>query len=294
MEEFIAALLGGLILSATQHGLNRYDWNAQNEYNEEMFNIHGSPSAIANDMSLAGMSDAGIASALGSYKGAGTQLMSSPLQPTNIDDSLLGMLGMYNETRKTSAEVDNLKADADKKAVEAGYTGLQAKMFSDAYKNILLSYDISNQEALSRTNKKLAEIDKIRDEQDILQTQKAILEIERYIKENSKDDSVKLIKQQIRVAASHANLNNKLIDESAAKIIYYTQQAQAIEDLKDVRDKEAAESRFYSEICNNTGLPYDVIKDIAGGAMQFIEKLLSAFGIPLSVVKKINVKTKTP
>ena len=87
MEEFFSALLKGIVglfVSSVQHEQNLTDWSRQNEYNEMQYIKHGSPSARANEMHEAGLSDAAIGQALSGGSSNATMLSSAPLQPNNI------------------------------------------------------------------------------------------------------------------------------------------------------------------------------------------------------------------
>jgi hypothetical protein len=109
METFIASFIVGMIAAAMQHSNNISDMGMQNQYNERMWNLHSSPTARADELRMAGLSDSAIAQALTGYNGAGTTLNSAPMQPTDMMSHLYDLLGSANETKKTESDIKYLE-----------------------------------------------------------------------------------------------------------------------------------------------------------------------------------------
>lgn len=292
METFIASFIVGLMAAAMQHQSNASDFGMQNQYNERMWNLHSSPMARADELRQAGLSDSAIAQALTGYTGAGTTLQSAPMQPTDIMSHLYDLLGSANETKKTASDIKFNDASIEKMGVEAGYTGAQLKVYEATSKYLIERAGIENDFIKSGIRKNRAEASKSEAEADKIRLDARYQEIENYIKENTADDEIQKIKNEIKQQNKNFKLTDAQIDSLLANAAYMYEEAEALNILDDVKEKEAAEARFYEKFLQEYGVPYDVVKDVADTGVRVLDSVLGIFGIKVSSLTALIKKAK--
>jgi len=292
METFIASFIVGMIAAAMQHSNNISDMGMQNQYNERMWNLHSSPTARADELRMAGLSDSAIAQALTGYNGAGTTLNSAPMQPTDMMSHLYDLLGSANETKKTESDIKFNDASIEKMGIEAGYTGAQLKVYEATSKYLIERAGIENDFIKSSINKNESETKKIKAETDKISLDARYQEIENYIKENTADDEIKKIKNEIKQQNKNLELTDAQIESLLANAAYMYEQAEQINILDDVKEKEAAEAKFYEEFLKEFGVPYEVCKDVADTGVKVLESVIGMFGIKLSKITTLIKRAK--
>lgn len=265
MEKFIASLISGVLMLFGQKKLNEDVWDKQNEYNELMYQKYNSPTAQSQELKKAGLSDSAIGQALSGYNGQSLDITSSPLQPANIMESLSGVAGLNNdearlklEEKNTESNVKLNKALIEKYGVEAGLTGKQLDYWTDAFQELVKQPWFENQ-------KIAADIYRLEGETWKLNTDAMLNDLEYKYKIKFNEESLKHIdllnqelEKNIEKIASDIGLNEVQKKYLAANIAYLYCEAAAITQLDDVRKKDAAEARYYMDLLEKSGKPYDV------------------------------------
>ena len=286
MEQFFAALISGVMsyfasnqLQDKQHTQNIGDWQMQNRYNEQMYNEYNSPKARAEQLAEAGMSDAGIGSALSGFNGSGTSIVSSPMQPTNIGDMFSQMFGSINDTMRLGNESAKNRADIEQIGIENGIKGKELDYWMVAFDDICKKPFYENEKLAAETYLKYEEAFT-----ENIKSQTADLELK--IKNEGKEDLIKQIHQQVEINASQIGLNSAEAKQAETNCLWLAAKVEEINDLKDVRQKEAAEAKFYKELLEKLGIPYQTLKDAADLGTKIFDSITDIFGLKFLKITK--------
>lgn len=287
MNEFFASLISGVVslfmqnkMNERQHVQNISDWQMQNEYNEQMYNNYNSPVARAEQLSNAGLSDAAIGQALSGFNGSGTAIQSSPLQPTNIAEMFSSIFGNVNDTMRLGNETALNKSEIRLKGVENGLKGKELEYWEKAFDDIIKKPWFENQRIAAETY--------LINEQGFGQNiENSINDLEYKVQQATKDIRIDTIKLQFNKVASEIGLNEAQKQQAYANTLYLIAKIEEINQLKDVREREAAEARFYKDIIEKIGVPYGVVKDAADLGKDIIKSIFDMFGIKwLNIARK--------
>lgn len=272
-------LLASLGVVAAQEGVNLFNMDHQNAHNLEVYEQYNTPIAQAKQLKDAGVSDAGIGQALTGHQGASIDLTSAPMQPNNMTDAINSMTNMFNDTRRldnettyNKAAVANLFQDFEIKGWKlkecaATFDNLVNKSFFEVEK---LKSDIDVNKSDIDVNKSVIDVNNA--DKTLKENQSELVSHESLIKEVESIYAVEFNEQQlehlrklndelgekIALIQSQLGLNKTQAAMFRANIVYLMAEATAIGEMKDVRKREAAESRFYNQFLEQHGKPYEV------------------------------------
>lgn len=275
MEAFFAALISGVMawfINDRQHDQNIQDWERQNTYNENMYNQYNSPQSRARQLREAGMSDAGIGSALSGVGGSSPMIYGSPMQPTNINDGLNSAFGSIMDSLRVHNETEINKAEVKLKGIENGIKGKELEYWEKAFEEIVSKPFNENQ-------KLAAEAYLINEKGFGQNIENSIQDLELKVSESTKNVRIETIKLEFDKKAAEIGLTEAQAKQAYENTLYLIAKRNEINQLTDVREREAAEARFYKEFMEKIGIPYDSVKDLGEFVNEIIKTILNTFGL---------------
>lgn len=288
-QAIIQAFLNGLqsmYINDYQHKQSIGDWNMQNNYNENMYNQYNSPVARAKQLSDAGLSDAAIGAALSGFNGSGTQIASAPMNPTNTSGILADVFGALNNTMLSNSETrlnnSNRRlnfVELAKRATEVGINFYNLKLLKKTLPALCDKPTLENDVLRGNIQNLIADYNLKNSQRRSTELDTQLKEIDRYIKEGTKNTQIEEIENRVKLQQQQFGLNDMQVKNITANIVYIKAQTDVINETKNVRKKEALEAEFYSNFLSKYGIPFNDAKDAILKGVNLIGSLFKIFGI---------------
>lgn len=296
MWEAVIAALAGLASIFTQGKMNennmlqsnKQTMDMTNQINQNQYDLYNSPTARADALRKAGLSDAAIGAALSGYSGqSGITLTSQPLQPTSVGStisdlfsSLTGIGDLERKKGETKSNIALNEVQIKKLGIEAGLKGRELDLFNETFQNMVTKSLLENEVLASEYNLNEA----LRKNAD---ADEQLKKIEFYVQSGTMDSRIEEINNKVKLQQSQLKLNDAQIKQITANIALLEAQADAINDLKDERERQSAEARFYKQFLDEHDIPYDVLDDIIKHGSEILSAILNVFNISSSSLTRL-------